>query len=154
MIAGLDIILTGDASVASFNMSEADIVRLMQQEFVFTGSDGSDGHPRKYGTYPKKLREYVREKGVLSLETFVRRSSRDVAMALGIPERGTLAEGQLADVVIFDPAQVQDRSTYEAPTALATGMSYVLVNGVVAVDGGRLVPVFAGRGVTRARASR
>jgi N-acyl-D-aspartate/D-glutamate deacylase len=154
VIAALDIVLTGDASVASFNMNEADIVRLMQAPFVFTGSDGSDGHPRKYGTYPKKLREYVLEKRVLSLEAFVQRSSHEVAKALGIPERGTLAAGQFADVVVFDPAAVRDRSTYEAPTELATGMSWVLVNGVVVVENGRVVDVLAGRAVTRAGVSR
>jgi N-acyl-D-aspartate/D-glutamate deacylase len=125
----------------------------MQQPFVFTGSDGSDGHPRKYGTYPKKLREYVREKGVLTLEAFVQRSSREVALSLGIPGRGTLAEGQFADLVVFDPGAVRDRATYEAPTELATGMSYVIVNGVVAVDGGRLLEVLPGRGLIRAGAT-
>lgn len=149
VIAALDIVLTGDASVASFNMNEADIERLMRQPFVFTGSDGSDGHPRKYGTYPKKLREYVLGKHVLSLETFVARSSRDVAAALGIPERGMLAVGQFADLVVFAPEAVRERSTYEAPTELATGMSYVLVNGTVAVDGGRLTDALAGRGIIR-----
>ncbi len=149
VIAALDIILTGDASVASFNMDEGDIVRLMQQEFVFTGSDGSDGHPRKYGTYPKKLREYVLEKGVIPLETFVRRSSADVADALGIADRGRIAVGQWADVIVFDPAQVRERSTYEKPTELATGMSVVLVNGTVAVEDGRVTTALAGRGIRR-----
>lgn len=150
VIAALDIVLTGDASVASFNMHEDDIARLMQQPWVFTGSDGSDGHPRKYGTYPRKLRLYVREKGILSLEAFVRRSSADVADALGIADRGRLVVGAMADVIVFDPAAVREESTYEAPERLATGMSTVIVNGQVAVDGGRPTDAMAGRAVRRA----
>lgn len=150
VVAALDIAITGDAGVASFNMTEGDIARLMQQPFVFSGSDGSDGHPRKYGTYPRLLREYVREKQVLTLEAFVRRSSAEVARALGLADRGRVAEGMLADVIVFDPARVTDRATYEAPTLLAEGMHTVLVNGVPAVDGGRLTSALAGRGLTRA----
>jgi N-acyl-D-aspartate/D-glutamate deacylase len=149
VLAALDIVLTGDASVASFNMSEDDIANFMRQEFVLTGSDGSDGHPRKYGTYPRKLQTYVREKKVISLETFVQRSSGDVAKALGIAKRGTITTGAFADVLVFDPARVRERSTYEQPTLLAEGMSFVLVNGTVAVDGGRLTNELAGRGLKR-----
>lgn len=153
VIAALDIVLTGDASVASFNMDEPDIVRLMQQDFVFTGSDGSDGHPRKYGSYPKKLREYVLDKRVMTLEDFVHRSSGAVAEALGIAERGRVAPGQFADVVVFDPAQVRDRSTYAQPTLLASGMSYVVVNGKVAIDTGASTGVLAGRALRRKAAA-
>lgn len=149
VVAGLDIVLTGDASVASFNMNENDIVKIMQQEFVFTGSDGSDGHPRKYGSYPKKLREYVLEKKVIPLHTFVQRSSDGVARALGIADRGRLAEGMFADILVFNPAEVRERSTYEAPTLLAEGMRYVLVNGVVAVEKGALTKAMAGKAVKR-----
>lgn len=148
--AALDIITTvGDVGIASFNMAESDIVRFMQQPWVFTGSDGSDGHPRKYGTYAKKLREYVLEKRVLSLEAFVRRSSHDVARALHIAERGTIAPFMWADVIVFDPAKVRDVATYEAATERALGMEYVLVNGRVVIDGGKARGVLAGRGIRR-----
>jgi N-acyl-D-amino-acid deacylase len=116
---------------------------------VQTGSDGSDGHPRKYGTYPRKLQVYVLEKKVISLETFVQRSSADVANALGIAKRGTITTGSFADLLVFDPAKVRERSTYEAPTLLAEGMSFVLVNGKVAVDAGKLTSELAGRGLKR-----
>jgi N-acyl-D-amino-acid deacylase len=116
---------------------------------VLTGSDGSDGHPRKYGTYPRKLQAYVREKKVITLETFVQRSSGDVAKALGLAKRGTITTGAFADVLVFDAARVRERSTYEQPTRLAEGMSFVLVNGTVAVDGGTLTNVLAGRGLKR-----
>lgn len=149
VVAALDIILAGDMSVASFNMHEDDIVRFMKEEYVFTGSDGSDGHPRKYGTYPRKLREYVLQKQVIPLETFVQRSSADVAKALGIANRGELKVGAYADVVVFDPAAVRDRSTYEQPELLAEGMQFVLVNGALAVDAGKLTGTLAGRGLRR-----
>jgi N-acyl-D-amino-acid deacylase len=149
VVAALDIVLSGDASVASFNMQERDVLAIMQQPFVFTGSDGSDGHPRKYGTFARKLREYVLHHGVMSIESFVQRSTSQVAQALGISGRGRVAVGAFADIAVFRPAEVMDRSTYEAPTALATGMQWVVVNGQLAVDAGRLTEVMAGRALRR-----
>lgn len=143
--AGIQIILAGDASVASFNMTEDDIDRLMVQDFVFTDSDGSDGHPRKYGTFPKLLREYVYRRHVLTLPQAIRRSSAAPAAFLGFSDRGTLAEGAFADVIVFDPETVTDRATYEQPTLLATGMRYVIVNGALAIDGGAYTGALAGR---------
>lgn len=148
--AALTIVLGGDASVASFNMQEPDIEAFMKQEFVFTGSDGSDGHPRKYGTFARVLREYVLGKRVLTLEQMVRRSSFGPAQALGIADRGRLAVGQFADVIVVDTATVRDRSTYEQPRQLAEGMRFVVVNGVVAVRDGQPTGALAGRGLKRA----
>lgn len=143
--AGLQIILAGDASVASFNMKDSDIENFMVQDFISTDSDGSDGHPRKYGTFPRLLREYVYTKHVLTLPQAVHRSSALTAQQLGLADRGTLKPGAFADVIVFDPATVADRSTYEKPTLLATGMRYVLVNGVVSIDGGAYKGATAGR---------
>jgi N-acyl-D-aspartate/D-glutamate deacylase len=147
--AALQIILNGGSSVASFNMNEKDIERFMVQDFVGTGSDGSDGHPRKYGTFPKVLRDYVYTKHVLTLEQAVHRSSALTAQQLRIKDRGLLAPGKFADVIVFDPATVGDRSTYREPTLLATGMKYVLVNGTVAVDDGKATGATAGRALRR-----
>ena len=143
--AGLQIILAGDASVASFNMKDSDIENFMVQDFISTDSDGSEGHPRKYGTFPRILREYVYTKHVLTLPQAVHRSSALAAEQLGLVDRGTLATGKFADVIVFDPATVADRSTYEQPTLLAAGMQYVLVNGVVTIDGGAYRGALAGR---------
>ena len=143
--AGLQIILAGDASVASFNMKDSDIENFMRQDFISTDSDGSEGHPRKYGTFPKILREYVYTKHVLTLPQAIHRSSALAAAQLGFVDRGTLAPGQFADVIVFDPKTVADRSTYEQPTLLATGMKFVLVNGVVTIDGGVYKGATAGR---------
>ncbi len=151
ILTALEIIMNGDAGVASFNMNEDDITRFMREPWVFTGSDGSDGHPRKYGTYPRKIREYVMGKHVITLEQMVQRSSREVARALGMGKRGTLEPGYMADVIVFDTAKVAERATYEQPERLAEGMQYVMVNGKLAVSEGKLTGVLAGRPVRRTK---
>ncbi|HVZ77653.1 MAG TPA: amidohydrolase family protein, partial [Gemmatimonadaceae bacterium] len=141
----LRIILSGDAEVASFNMNEQDVDRFMVQDFVVTGSDGSAGHPRKYGTFPRLLREYVFTRHLLTLPRAVQRSSDETAHILGLRDRGRIAEGRFADVIVFDTTTVADRSTYERPRELAAGMRWVLVNGTVAIDDGRYTGRLAGR---------
>jgi len=148
--AAVQIILNGGSGVASFNMNEKDIETFMVQDFVGTGSDGSDGHPRKYGTFPRLLREYVFTRHILTLPQAVHRSSALTAQQLRIQDRGVLATGKFADVIVFDSATVADRSTYREPTLLATGMRYVLVNGIVAVDDGKATGVMGGRALRRA----
>jgi N-acyl-D-aspartate/D-glutamate deacylase len=147
--AALEIIEAGDAGVASFNMKESDIDHFMVQPWVMTCSDGSAGHPRKYGTFPKKLREYVYRRHLLTLPQMVHVSSGLTAQTLGLQHRGTLAPGNYADVIVFDPKTVSDRSTYEKPTLLAVGMRYVLVNGTLAVEGGKYTGALAGRAIRR-----
>lgn len=143
--AAIQIVQQGDASVASFNMNEGDVEKFMVQPWVMTGSDGSDGHPRKYGTFPRKFREYVFGKHLLTLPQAVHVSSATAAAALRIPERGVLEPGYYADIVVFDSATYADRSTYTEPTLLAAGVRYVLVNGTVAVDDGRYTGALAGK---------
>ena len=143
--AALEIIEAGDAGLASFNMKESDLETFMVQSFVMTGSDGSSGHPRKFGTFPRKLRQYVYDKHVLTLPQAVHASSELTAKTLQLRDRGVLAPGKFADVIVFDPKRIADRATYEQPDLLATGMRYVLVNGKVAIDGGQYVGTLAGR---------
>ncbi len=149
ILTAIEIIMAGGAGVASFNMNEDDIANFMRQPWVMTGSDGSDGHPRKYGTYPRKLHDYVLGKHVITLEEMVQRSSHDVATAFRMGQRGTLAPGWFADVIVMDTAKVAERATYEEPQRLAEGMQYVLVNGRLAVSEGKVTGVLAGRGVRR-----
>ena len=143
--AALEIIRAGGSDVASFNMKESDIEAFMKQPWVMTCSDGSEGHPRKYGTFPRKIHEYVYEKHVLSLEAAVRSSTSLPAETLQIKDRGLLKQGYYADVLVFDPKSFIDRATYEDPTVLATGVRYLLVNGQFAVDKGELTSTLAGR---------
>ena len=148
--AALEIIRNvGGAGVASFNMKEQDIRRFMKEKFIMTCSDGSTGHPRKYGTFPKKLREYVFQHKVISLPFAVRNSSGLTAETFRIPERGLVREGYFADVIVFDPNTVSDRSTYEQPEIMAVGMKFVIVNGKVAVDDGTYNGVLAGRALRK-----
>src|SRR5471030_367520 len=105
------IILAGDASVASFNMNEKDIETFMRQDFIMTDSDGSDGHPRKYGTFPKLIREYVNERHVLTLPQAIHRSTQETAEMLRLANRCAITIGSFADVIVFDPNTFTDRST-------------------------------------------
>jgi acyl-homoserine-lactone acylase len=150
----LEIVLAGDASVASFNMKESDVDAFMVQPWVMTGSDGSSGHPRKFGTFPRKLRQYVFGNHLLTLPQAIHASSQLTAETLQLEDRGVLVPGRFADIVVFDPAQIADRATYVSPELLATGMRYVLVNGRVAVDRGTYTGVLAGRALRRAPRTR
>jgi N-acyl-D-aspartate/D-glutamate deacylase len=148
----LDIIRSqGDASIASFNMDESDIENFMRQDFVMTGSDGSAGHPRKYGTFPRKLRLYCYTKRLITLPFAIRSSSSLTAETLRIPERGLVRQGYYADVIVFDEKAVADRATYEHPQELAVGMRYVIVNGKVAVDAGKYTGALPGRPLRKGR---
>ncbi len=141
----IDVIRAGGASIGSFNMNEDDIAAFMTADFVMTGSDGSDGHPRKFGTYPRKIRKYVLEDGTLSLERMIHVSSAMPARVFGLEDRGTIREGAYADVAVFDLDEVRDIATFLDPTALASGMRYVFVNGQLAIDAGEATGRLAGR---------
>jgi N-acyl-D-amino-acid deacylase len=143
--AAIQIVLAGGSDVASFNMREADIEAFMRQPWVMTCSDGSEGHPRKFGTFPRKLREYVYKRHVISLEFAVRSSTSLPAETLGLKERGLLKPGYFADVLVFDPKSFDERATYQSPRVLATGVRYLTVNGVLAVEDGALTNALAGR---------
>ncbi len=145
----LDLIKMGTFDVASFNMKEQDINRFMKQSFITTCSDGSSGHPRKYGTFPRKLREYVYKRKLISLPFMVRNSTSTTAATFRIPERGLIREGYFADIIVFDEKTVADRSTYEQPELLAVGMKFVIVNGQIAVENGIFTGVLAGRALRK-----
>jgi len=150
--AAIAVIKGGGSSVASFNMQQSDIDALAKEPWVMTGSDGSDGHPRKFGTFPRKLREFVYDRPIMSIEAMVRQSTSLPAQVFGLADRGELREGKFADVIVFDPTTVKDNSTYIAPTLPAVGMRYVFVNGVAAMDDGKLTMARPGQVVTRAKA--
>jgi N-acyl-D-aspartate/D-glutamate deacylase len=142
---------TMSLAIVSFNMNDTDVENFMRQDFVMTGSDGSAGHPRMYGTYPRKLRIYVREKKLISLARFVQASSGQPARVFRVPERGLIREGYFADVVAFDAKTITDKATYTEPEILAEGMKYVLVNGKLAVENGAYTGALAGRALRKAR---
>ena len=138
-----------DMGVASFNMTERDIETFMKDPFVMTSSDGSGGHPRLYGTYPRKIRRYVLDKPVITMERMIQASSQQVAEVYGIRERGSLKTGYFADLIVFDPGRIRERATYVEPEILSEGMRFVLVNGRFAVDGEKPTGVLAGKGLRK-----
>ncbi len=129
------------------SMGDEDIERIMENQYVMVGTDGSgvapEGilshgkpHPRYYGTYPRILGRYVREKGVLSLEEAIYKMTGFPAKRLGIADRGILKENNWADIVVFNPETVLDNATYLEPHQFPTGMPYIIVNGTVVVREG------------------
>jgi N-acyl-D-amino-acid deacylase len=148
----LDLLQKGDASLVSFNMSERDIELLMRQPWTMTSTDGDlvpmgrgKPHPRAYGAFPRKLRLYVRERGVLDLPFAIRSMTSLPAQVFGIKDRGQIRSGAYADIVLFDPAKVNDAATYQEPHQLAEGMTHIIVNGVLVRDGGNFTGALAGR---------
>jgi dihydroorotase/N-acyl-D-amino-acid deacylase len=137
-------------------LDEGDVRRIMQAPFTMIASDGRlsrpgelHPHPRAYGTFPRVLGEYVRAQQVLDLPTAVHKMTGMPAARLGLTDRGVLRVGAVADVVVFDPATVKDQATFTAPHQYPVGIETVLVNGVVAVEGGRATGARAGRVLRR-----
>jgi N-acyl-D-amino-acid deacylase len=112
---------------------------------------GAKPAPRTYGTYPRILGEFVREERWLGLEEAVHRMTGASAARLGLRDRGTIADGAFADLVLFDPATVRALATYEEPRRYPEGIPYVLVNGVLVVDGGEHTGATPGRALRRGR---
>jgi N-acyl-D-amino-acid deacylase len=148
----------GGASMVYQFMSEGDIGRILRHPHVAIASDSGlnvvgEGvpHPRGYGNTARALARYVRELQVLSLEEAIRKMTSLPADHFGFRDRGRIAEGQAADVVILNPATVADLATYEQPHQFATGISHVLVNGRVVVADGRHTGARPGRVLGGAR---
>jgi dihydroorotase/N-acyl-D-amino-acid deacylase len=153
-----DILIEDDAHtyVAVFAMSEPDIALAAVQPWVSFCNDSSatspEGllgqefpHPRAYGTFPRVLRKYVREERRMRLEEAIRKFTSLPASRVRLADRGVLKAGLWADIVIFDPQTITDRSTFAAPNVLSAGMQWVLVNGVPVIADGRATPELPGR---------
>ncbi|MES2339073.1 MAG: amidohydrolase family protein [Pseudomonadota bacterium] len=138
-------------AIASFNMVDADVDRIMRQPWVVTGSDGSDGHPRQFATFPMKYQRYVRERKVIDLARFIRNSTGRTADIYRLDRRGYLKVGYFADVVVFDPERFAPQATYVAPTRLSRGVDAVIVNGQPALRDGTATGGLAGRVLLRSQ---
>jgi N-acyl-D-amino-acid deacylase len=143
-------------TMVNFVMAEDDVNFLLPQRESLIGSDGwsiSPGgpthaghpHPRSYGAFPRVLARYVREKGLLSLEEAIHKMTGKPAKKLRLDKRGELRQGFLADVVVFDPASVWDRATFEDPHQFAEGIQWVIVDGHVTLHQGTLSSDLAGQ---------
>jgi N-acyl-D-amino-acid deacylase len=141
-----------EVSMILFAMDEDDVRRLIVQPWLMHCSDGLMGgnpHPRTYGTFPRVLGHYVREVGLMPLETAVHKMTGLSAWRLGLADRGVLKEGNYADITVFDPQTIIDRSTYDNPTVHPDGIEQVVVNGVQAVRDGRATGNLPGRVLRR-----
>ena len=125
----ISILMSGDARLASFNMNADDIRTFAGRDWVVTGSDGSTGHPRKYGSFPKAYRDFVVDGKLMTMAQFIHRSSGQTADIIGLKDRGYLKPGMVADIVIFDPKRFAAHATYQQPRKLSTGVAYLLING-------------------------
>lgn len=141
----------GDTRCIFHAMEEEDVKRILKHPWTAVASDGiltapgsAHVHPRAYGTFPRVLARYVREESLLPLEEALRKMTSLPALRLGLTDRGRLSENYKADIVVFDPATIADRSTFADPHHYPQGIKYVLVNGKVVLEGETLSDVRAG----------
>ena len=146
----------GDVGMLGYAMSEENLEKILSHRLGMVCSDGGgfavDGptrrgspHPRGAGSFPRVLGRYVREKKVMTLSQAIRKMTSLPASRLRLGDRGNLAPGMAADVVVFDPSTVSDRATFDAPFQYPVGINFVIVNGVVALRDGQRNPVGSGR---------
>ncbi len=156
-----DLLLADRANTSAiyFSMSEEDIEHAMRQPWVSVGIDAGaraadstvtgKPHPRAYGSFPRILCRYVRERKVIPLEDAVRKFTALPAARVGLDDRGVIKEGMYADVTIFNPDTVCDRATFEDPVRTPVGIEHVLVNGVPVVRNGQVTGARPGRALRR-----
>lgn len=144
------------AKVTNFHMSEPDIEAILGYDFTALSTDGTvpafgvgEPHPRSYGTYPRLIRHYVFNRKVISLPKAIRASTGLPADIMGLADRGYLREGQWADVVVFDPKTIGECTTYRRPHCYSKGVDFVLVNGVVTLEGARHTGALPGQVLTK-----
>jgi N-acyl-D-amino-acid deacylase len=158
--AAIDLVIEDGSrvGVAYFLMSEENVRRQVALPWVSFGSDEggeapegvfllSAAHPRAYGNFSRVYAKYVREDHALSVEEAVRKMTSLPADNLSLKDRGRLKAGAYADIAVFDPAKIQDHATFEKPHQLTTGVSYVIVNGKLAVQDGKATGSTSGRAV-------
>jgi len=154
----MDVVIAGKDHVGAvyFTMNEDDVKFAMQQPFVSVGCDAgavnvegplseSKTHPRAYGSFPRILGRYAREQHLLTLEQAIRKFTSLPAQRMGLHDRGVLRSGAFADVTIFDPQTVNDVATFEDPHHPSAGIKYVIVNGVVSLENGKVTGPLGGR---------
>lgn len=149
--AGIRIIKTGQegGSVASFNMSEKDIIAFMRQPWIITSSDGGGNHPRTVASYQRKYEKYVKTDKAISEAEFIRSSTGRSADIYKLENRGYLRVGYFADVTVFDPNNYKQKADYVNSKVLSEGVDTVLINGKAAMLDGKATGELAGRVILR-----
>jgi N-acyl-D-amino-acid deacylase len=150
----LELQLNGGGRAIYHTMQEQDVERIMRHPMTSIASDGrgvewqkGSPHPRNYGTYPRSLALYTRDKGVLSLPETIRKMTSLPASRMNLSDRGFLSKNYKADIVIWDPDKVQDNSTYADPHQYSTGIDFVIVNGIPVIIEGKMTGALPGRGL-------
>ena len=146
----------GGGRMRGFSMSEHDMEAFAAQPWVATASDagialpeeGPGTHARFYGTFPRKIRHYAIDRGVLSVEDAIRSMTSLPAQILGLRDRGLVREGMAADIAVLDLAQLRDKATFFEPHQYPDGVHYVLVNGQLVVEGGKPTWALPGHVIT------
>ena len=148
----LEIQQKGGCSTIYHAISEQDVERILKYPGTMVASDGDapafgsgSPHPRSYGTFPRVLARYVREKKLLTLEDAIRRMTSLPAARLKVSDRGLLRPGMFADIVVFDPEAIEDRADYAKPHQYAVGVKDVLVNGEFILRAGNMMTTRPGR---------
>jgi N-acyl-D-amino-acid deacylase len=148
----LEIMDKGGAQMVYHSMGDEDVERIMRYPNTAFASDGGirefgvgKPHPRSYGTNARVFAQFVLEKNVLTVEDAVRRMTSLPARTFGLRDRGLIKPDMAADLVLFDPAKVQDKATFADPHQYSEGFDIVIVNGKVAVEGGKPTDVRAGK---------
>jgi len=131
--------------VISYNMIEEDLKNFMLKDWVVTGSDGGSGHPRKFGSFARKIGHFALKENWMQLSFAIHQSSAKTARILGVEQRGLIKVGYLADIFLFDPKKYLDKATFESPYEEAEGVNYVFVNGALVIDKGKFTGVLAGK---------
>jgi len=154
----IELVLLGGPGVISHNMKEEDVIHFMRKPYVMTASDGNvpvfgNGvpHPRSYGTFPRKIRKYVLDEKVITMEHFVRSATSLPADMLNLNDRGWIKENYVADIVIFDPEKINELATFEEPHQYSVGVIYLFVNGEITVDNGEYTGTLAGKALRNNR---
>jgi len=144
----------GEVGAVFFSMSEQDVETIMRSKSVAIGSDGRGlktgaggeaTHPRSFGTFPRVLGKYVREKRLLPLETAIYKMTGLTAQRFDIRDRGTIAAGKIADLVAFDPATITDMADFGRPRQYSAGIKYLFIDGIQVIADGRLTGNTAGK---------
>ncbi|GHA47633.1 aminoacylase [Salinimicrobium marinum] len=135
--------------VVSYNMTDEDLNKFMSQDWVMTGSDGTPGHPRKFGSFSIKMRKFYGEDKIMDLPFLLHNQSALVAETFGIEKRGEIKEGYYADLILFKPEEVKDHATFEKPSKPSSGMFLVVVNGKVVIKEGEFTGELAGKSLRK-----
>jgi len=144
--------LMGSPSIISFNMDEYDVNNFMKKDYVMTCSDGhvpiskdKKVHPRSYGAFTRKIRKYVIDDELISMEHAIRAATSLPASMLGLTDRGMIKKGYIADIVIFDPENISDKASFEDPQQYSSGLPYLIVNGKIVIENSIFTGYLAGK---------